>query len=237
MKKKPSKRKPKNVSPDAGLPAADQRIAKHKRIEKVETDALHQEICNRVGKLRDDAEKTGDKVIAMINEARAVGMLIIEAWDKLPAKQMTIDFWHQQHELYRDANGRPIELEWLKWMVKVSRELPEALTKKDFRQAMGMRQQLFAMGEFKLEGDAPYLANGGSGGDGKDFFSLFMVQPEKFERQFSNIIKGLEDDAKYGPVSKWPKERKAVARSKMEPLFNRISSFMQNLNAPEAVNV
>lgn len=233
MKKKPTKPKKKpqaKVSPDAGLPAADQQIAKHNRTLKSEEDALRKEICKRVGKLRDDVEAVGLKLVDIANEARAIGLLINEAWDKLPGKQMTTDFWEQQQELYLDHRGRKIELDWLKWMVKVSRELPEKLEAKDLRQVWGMRQPLFAIPGFHLEGEAPYLTNGGGAGE-KNFFTALLVQPEKFTKTFILIRKSLEADNHFGPVSKWRKDQREMAIAKVKPLFDEVSAFMQQLEA------
>lgn len=225
-------RQPKN--PDAGLPAADQQIAKHNRMVAQENEALRKEICKRYGNLRDDVEKLGVGLIKAVNESREIGFLIVEAWDKLPGKQMTLDFWEQQRELYKDAKGRPIELDKLKWMVRVSRELPKALTPEDMRQAMGYRQPLLELPGFHLEGDAPYEVNGSGSIAEKNFFTALKVDTEKFGKKFKTYIQSLEKNPRFGPLKTWDAERRAEVWLKVQPLYQELVEMKRELNILEA---
>jgi hypothetical protein len=210
---------------NTNLPTADQDIAHHRELELHEAASLRKEVCRTIGNFRAEAKAFGHKTISIINEARGIGFLILKSVEALPGKKMTIDFWKQQQNLYRDQHGQPILLEQLEWFMKVARDNPEPV--EDIQRALSYRKDIVTQGNFQLESDTPGMHIA----EPKNNFNSLQNLLFKATNELRQIIIGLEADQEhFGPVKGWNAERKQIVLLKVQPLKESIDSLYLELN-------
>src|SRR5208283_423398 len=102
-------------------------LAAHPEARKLQTAHL-KEITRRIGNYRKSIKLFATELMNKANEARAIGVLIMDFLDTLPGKQLTTDFWQQMEGLFVDPHGQKITQDNLKWFVKIARLNPAPIT-------------------------------------------------------------------------------------------------------------
>ena len=164
------------------------------------------------------------RLVVVVNQVREVGLLITEDWDKLPGKQMTIDFWEKQQDLYVDQYGNRISWENLKWCVKVANMEKNEIT--DVRHANSYEKGLLSLIGYSLEGEAPGAA---SSEIGNQFIALTNGL-EKLGRQVTMAVSSLNTDVTFGPIEQWPAERMEITMTKIEPVFDTLKAMIEKMS-------
>lgn len=182
-------------------------------------------ICNRIGTFRKNVKSWGAETVRLANDARAIGLFVIEFLDALPGKQLTIDFWHQFSDQFVDQHGQAISQEQLKMFVRIAQSNPDSFS--DVRVAMSWRQNLFNAAGFELVSDRPP----GQAQHVNFYNRFFDVLNEK---KISSVLDGLESDPNYGPLESWPEERKTRAWLQIKPVYDRVISIASKLNCVES---
>ena len=134
--------------------AANPRAAK---LQATQMTEFHKRFAELIGGLKSILRGIVDKA----EQARQIGIVLIEFVDTLPGQKITPDFYEQLKPEFTDPQGRLISLELLEWFMKVARHNLDPIA--DFETALKWKQPLLlATGdpEFKLEtvrvaGDRP----------------------------------------------------------------------------------
>lgn len=239
VKRRPSKTNRKPVlalAAPARLPAADQALAHRHELELAEREKLRLTICERIGRYRNEVITDARRLVTRTNEAREIGLLVLKDWEQLPGKQMTIDFWEQTQEKYRDPTGQPILLDQLKWFVKIARNIPEPLdpdSGEDLLISMSYRQEQFGAAGFLLEGDAP----GTHAAEPPNYFLQLKRHVEKWAQEMVLVVRSLEANPHFGPIEAWPADRRALFLAKYEPAYKTFEAVYRKLTQPAAIVV
>lgn len=208
----------------ARLPEADRRLARRRRGElRAERDTIA-EIDRSITAFIRATEKWRDASVSLANDGRRIGILILEWWDKLPGKQMTIDFWQQYESRFVDQCGHRVTLDMLKMFVRIAQNNPQPFT--SVQTAMSYRQLLFGAAGFELEGgrllqhahEPPNFYN-------ELIDKIFDPKP------VTKCLEALANDPNFGPVEHWPAERKTRVLLQLKPFDERYEEFKQKLQA------
>ena len=79
-----------------------------------------------------DGECDGVKVVLQnmvhkTDEARQVGITLVELADMLPGRELTMDFYEQHKAEFTDAHGQPVAFQILQWFIRTARKNPEPI--------------------------------------------------------------------------------------------------------------
>ena len=135
------------------LSAREEYLAANPEARKMQDASLAQ-ITAVVGNFRHKFKNAINEFVDTAEQARQIGIAIIEFEETLPGKKMTADFWNQLESLFVDNYGNPITKEMLEWFVKIARgntnPIDNILTALQWRQPL-----LLATGdeEFSLIGE------------------------------------------------------------------------------------
>lgn len=91
-------------------------------------------------------------------QARQIGIVLLEFTDTLPGKKLTRDLYEQMKHLFRDDQGRQLNLELLEWFMRVARHNQNPIA--DIQTALKWNQPLLLGSgdvEFTLETERPQL--------------------------------------------------------------------------------
>lgn len=179
-------------------------------------------ICHRIGTFRANAEKASQAMVHLCNDAREIGIFVMELLDSLPGKQMTIDFWHQFDGIFVDQFGQKITLDNLKMFVRIAQNNPKPV--EDLQMALSWRQPLFAAAGFDLIGERP----GTNAKDVNYYNQLFKVLDAA---KISGVLGRLEADPRFGPLDEWPPERRKSAWLQIEPIYKQLEELKHKLTA------
>lgn len=208
----------------ARLPEADQRLAVQRQTAIAVEHQTLTEIIGKITAYRVDMERLANGFVASGNNARAIGQLILGWWETLPGKQMTIDFWQRWQDRMVDRHGRQIELDELKWFVRIALNNPEPFT--TVQQVLAARQMVFLAAGFALEGEH----TPGRPHDPPNAYSQLtsLFDPKPLEA----TLRALEKDPNYGSIEKWPPERKQRVWLQIEPFVNRVLALREKFTTP-----
>ncbi len=201
----------KKDSSKSGSATSNNREAVQRRTELKVQSATVVTICQKIGKYQDKVKRIADDMLSGTNDGREIGLLINGFVDKLPGKRMTPDFWEQNKAQFT-VRGKQLSLEEFNWFVRLAKSLPEPAT--NLREAFAARQMIFPAAGFEMIADRPPGTAHEPAMPYNEFLSF--VNYAHVER----TIKKLELDPNYGPVDRWPAERKAVIWAQAEPLFD-----------------
>lgn len=182
-------------------------------------------ICSRVGTFRRDVENWGKMTVKLANDARAIGLFVLEFVNQLPGKELTLDFWHQFDGMFIDQLGHAVTREQLKMFVRIADNNPDEFT--DVQLAMSWRQPLLLAAGFELVGERP----SGTAHETNYYNRLFEVLDVK---KINSVLDGLEANPNYGPMADWDADRRQRAWLQLAPTFKRIHEIESHLKPIEA---
>ena len=217
MSKSKSKKSLKKIS------ETDVQLARAKKQELAEQSVLRKEICKRIGRIRDGIKEVGLRCVKLVNDSREVGLLIIKDLERLPGKQMTIDFWHKQRDMYVDHHGQPITLENLKWCVKIAQAEPNPITEVAHANSYG--KGLLGLIGFNLEGEAP----GAAAAEPRNYFLMLTERAPKLAKEIELCIQSLENNPNFGTIESWKPELLEMAITKIEVPWKQLDDIHSRL--------
>ena len=101
---------------------------------RVHQAAFEREFKERYARWRPRALPAVKEVISLTEEARQMGIVLLEFVESLPGKKLTVDFYEQlKSTVFRDEHGQTIALELLEWFMRTARN--NALPITSFRAA------------------------------------------------------------------------------------------------------
>jgi len=87
--------------------------------------------------------------IKKADQAREIGIVLIEFCESLPGAKLTRDFYEQEKEFFTDGQGRPVSFDMLQWFMRIARENLDPIA--DIATALKYRQpMLLATGDNEL---------------------------------------------------------------------------------------
>jgi hypothetical protein len=143
--KKPADSSALSLTERADYLAANPRAA---ALQAAQMSEFHKRLSELLGGLHSILHGFVDKA----EQARQIGIVLIEFVDTLPGQKLTPDFYEQLKPEFTDPQGRLTSLELLEWFMKVARHNLDPIA--DFETALKWKQPLLlATGdpEFKLE--------------------------------------------------------------------------------------
>jgi hypothetical protein len=210
---------------DAPTARADY-LAANPKAKQLQTVQL-KEITKRIGTYRKKMLARAKDWIDAANEAREIGVLIIDFLDSIPGKQLTIDFWKQMESLFVDQHGSPITQDQLKWFVKVASANPEPI--KEVLVALQYRQPLLlAAGNkeiLELESErSPQTLHAPSN-------PLAELKELLDYSEFQETIKRFKSDPNYFPNGKIRDDLREPLLAELEPTFRLVDEIRRELGA------
>lgn len=181
-------------------------------------------ICSRVGTFRKGVETWGKMTVKLANDARAIGLFVLEFINELPGKELTLDFWNQFDGMFVDQYGQKVLREQLKVFVRIADNNAEEFT--DVQSAMSWRQPLLLAAGFELVGErAPGVAKS------PDFYNQLFDMLDV--RKIDSVLRGLQENPNFGPMEAWDSERRQRAWIQLQPTFERIHDIESKLKPVE----
>lgn len=201
--------------PPPGAPGApgvgEQRIAVQRGQAIKVSNSTVVTICHKVGNYRAKAKVVARGMVDLTNDGREIGLLIDGFIEKLPGKQFTLDFWQQWKDQFVCKTGGAIELDELKWFVRLAKNMPKPA--ETLLEAFAARQMTFGAAGFELIGERPPGLAHEQPVPYNDFLSALSFKP------LEKTIKKLELDPNYGPVESWSVERKEIVWHQVKPMY------------------
>jgi len=172
-------------------------------------------ITSRIGNYRKKMIGRAQDWIDAANEARAIGVLIVDFLDTLPGKQLTTDFWGQMEKLFVDQYGNAITQDQLKWFVKVANAAPAPF--KDILGALAYRQPLLlAAGDSDvlqlISERAPQILHAPPN-------PLNELKTVLNHTELEDIFKRLHGDVNYCPGGRLRQDLRETLRVELAPTF------------------
>ncbi len=182
------------------------------------------EITTRIGDYRTRMTTRANDWIDAANEARAIGLLVVDFLDTLPGKQLTTDFWLQMQGLFVDPSGIQITQDQLRWFVKVASRNAEPVT--DIAAALQLRQPLLlAAGDpeiFQLEARPIQVAHAPSNPltDLKAFLQYARLE---------DVLARLHADEHFCPGGRIRADLRATLKVELAPVKKVLDGFWNEL--------
>jgi hypothetical protein len=177
------------------------------------------EIVARFSKFVGDFKPVLKQFVVSAESARQIGILVDEFFDTLPGKRMSKDFWQQMRHLFKDANGRQIELEMLEWCAKLARSHPEPI--KDVATALQYRQSLlFVSGEVEATSEKHCRLPADP---------LALIR-EWFD-EARDAVTALRNDQRYYKDGRIREDLKPILRIELEPKKKVVDDFWRDLQS------
>lgn len=147
-----------STPPDVEPTPREQFLAANPKARAVQ-DAFARDFAARLAEFQHGALPLGTLFHAMIDkaeQARQIGIVLLEFTEQLPGKKLTIDLYHQMKHLFVDPQGQCLALPLLEWFMRVARSHADPIA--DIQTALKWNQPLLlATGEaeFQLETERP----------------------------------------------------------------------------------
>lgn len=120
-------------SPQETLTAREVYLAANPNANAVQA-ALLTEYHTRRTRLRDGLSSILFQFVDKVEEARQIGIVLVELAEALPGRKITRDFYEQMRGLFTDATGQCDSFEMLEWYQRLARSNAEPIT--EFQTAM-----------------------------------------------------------------------------------------------------
>lgn len=211
-----------NNNNNEDLPESDQRIARRYEMDQEVRRVVVKSICTRIGTFRKSVESWGSKTVHLCNDAREIGLLVLEFQEQLPGKKITIDFWRQFEGMFVDQFGHQIGLDQLQMCVRMAVKYPEPIT--DQQIASSYRQELFIAGGFELDQETSH----GVPRDVNHYNNIFDASSAYIKR-LNTSFKNLAENPNFGPVGNWPEDRKERTRIQLAPVKKALDDLWNEL--------
>jgi len=172
-----------------------------------------------VSAFKREVEDFGCKSVKLIGDAVRIGQNIIDLCQRLPGKEMTVDFWQQMGKLLKDANGHEITFRQLRFFVRIAKNAADVVKPQE---ALAWRNELFEAGGMSVEGGTVGLV-----AHHTNYYNKLLsnLDPRKLEKPLAEL---MNDDA-FGPLLDWTDERKERVRLQIEPFKKKLDELYEQL--------